>query len=920
MKSLFDRFAAVLGALSMTTIAVHAENLLPNPGFEAGMEGWKLEFHQAADGNYELVRTPEAVDGEHLVRVTLPSNSRDGVGHARLFCNFVPVDASTVTVSFYARSVTGTNRVIPYTFGEGPHSQNRRLNDSNRPGENYGPPAVELTREWKRYSLTRPMKNKIPFDFCGVFLKGDGIVEIDALQFETGSEATSYRAADRPQLGFSVDQKVMLVYPGTPVNYELILNMPGKPDRTRGNLILVRGDHTRREIEREVLPYDLSRSSRHIWRKKWTAPELTGLYHFHAWPEEDPDNRVAFVLGVVPEQPAYGVGRYNLFSAANEGDPETLRKLGMSSIRLFGPSLDTRNNEVDRDNWYTDALVDRFLEAGITPFYCLEYPQGGDFNRYLHFVKRVATRYRDKVKVYELLNEPYYVYPSGAKYTAAARLIARVIRENNPEAIIYGICGNPQLPPRHRLGRFIPDSLDAGILDFSDGISLHPYSFGGHPEFWQARGIRPILATLQTMGKEKLPIWDSESGGMERCPWQSGGEPPVHTEGYPNPGNMLFPALHSQIMVRTHLMRYAFGIGIKSQFTPGPRPWTFHTMFQRDHHRSATLQSVAYAVMSSILRDCRPGTFFATDPRGTFLYTFGRTQGGGELWCVWNFHYHHIVPFEFRGAKPEKVLDLYGRPVEVKSVGEQTWQITSTAGPTYLFFSEVQEGIEERVRVTGARASKFTASFREPLPLVRYLTSFDAYVDELTVPFATTKCPVAIDVRIAAENAAPGETIRTQIGQDSGAFHGKYLQLHPSGGRHEGADLRYEFEAEDDAPYEVWIAGTGIPAYDSASMEQFLSETPDAVWREKRAGSSGAGELFQFRVNGKKWSSASTLSMPGPYNAYGSAKQQFKWFYIGDIWTNPGKNTLEFRLQSPNNQEQKWDQIILRRIPGGVNW
>ena len=99
------------------------------------------------------------------------------------------------------------------------------------------------------------------------------------------------------------------------------------------------------------------------------------------------------------------------------------------------------------------------------------------FKRYVDFLTK---KYKDQIYYWEFWNEPNLTLfndhgRSGAEYAAVAKEIYPIVKKNDPDSS-FGVFSTAQIPMD-----FIGDAVDAGILEYTDCVTLHPYD-------WEARG------------------------------------------------------------------------------------------------------------------------------------------------------------------------------------------------------------------------------------------------------------------------------------------------------------------------------------------------------------------------------------------------------------------------------------------------
>ncbi len=186
---------------------------------------------------------------------------------------------------------------------------------------------------------------------------------------------------------------------------------------------------------------------------------------------------------------------------------------------------------------WLDAVVDSLLEIGIQPWFNLGYdnklyfPEKPDEQSvgwapvfkptqqeaWLRFVAQIARHFRDRVRHWEIWNEPNIPgfwkprKPDPADYVKLVRITAPEIRQRVPNAVIIGgaFAGIP-------FG-FIEGCLAAGLGELVDVISYHPYRPVPEAGYEAEVGkLRQMIARYNS----KLSLWQGENG----CPSKGGGD------------------------------------------------------------------------------------------------------------------------------------------------------------------------------------------------------------------------------------------------------------------------------------------------------------------------------------------------------------------------------------------------------------
>jgi polysaccharide biosynthesis protein PslG len=158
---------------------------------------------------------------------------------------------------------------------------------------------------------------------------------------------------------------------------------------------------------------------------------------------------------------------------------------------------------------------------------------GSDPQRYADFCAKVARRYRDRVRVYELGNEPNLTseipQPDPATYAKVLEATYPAIKHADPNAFVLtaGLAGG-----RHRNGNitgvdYLTGLYQAGAKGFFDGIAFHPYTYpllptqdasggGGRTRSWAL--MLQVRALMVRNGDGGKPIWVTEFGAPTNGP------------------------------------------------------------------------------------------------------------------------------------------------------------------------------------------------------------------------------------------------------------------------------------------------------------------------------------------------------------------------------------------------------------------
>ena len=183
---------------------------------------------------------------------------------------------------------------------------------------------------------------------------------------------------------------------------------------------------------------------------------------------------------------------------------------------------------------WLDGIVDRLRAMGIQPWFNLGYgnqlytPEATNQfavgwaplwteearQAWLRFVRALAEHFRDRVRHWEIWNEPNHKNfwkphkANAAEYVKFVSMTAPVIRQSVPGAKIVG--------PAVWSPTYFRACFDSGLGELVDKVSYHWYRASPEHKYEAAvAGCREVLAEHNL----DLPLWQGESG----CPSQTSG-------------------------------------------------------------------------------------------------------------------------------------------------------------------------------------------------------------------------------------------------------------------------------------------------------------------------------------------------------------------------------------------------------------
>ncbi len=546
-------------------------NLIPNSSFELGADGWSsLGKSTAAGGDlcglYGVVQAGEAYDGDHCLQIALgpgktPVTYSDyTLGSSQTVVQSAPLAASlgwitvtpgtSYTLSAFMRADReGVPADLALRFGGAVDAV---------VGADFHSKRVMLGTTWVRYEFSMVAYAQDVFVALGPNLsdtpEASAVVWIDGVQLEASSgglepESTApsdYVPREPIELG---------MHSGRDGNLFDIQETIGLTV-TCSNTTLVAADV---EIHARLEDYFGARSPETIHR--WSvAPGAraenflplavpgAGYYRAHlSWELGGIAHSRTIKFSVVDTYPSqesiFGLNHV----PTTEGACGQLRKAGVTWARDWSmkwESIEAREGACDFAE--IDRQVDRIGEVGMnllpllppqpSALWASEAPPEGlpaversayapapeHRDKLNTFISKTVSRYRDRVRHWEFLNEPlwvpWYCLPAGGGYTVDTYIellkgASAAMKSADPDCVVIGglsIMANSPMGD---------EFIQKGGLDYVDIYNLHPYPEGDGPESFVPLMAR-IQASMDARGGRK-PIWATELSywGTDDKPW-----------------------------------------------------------------------------------------------------------------------------------------------------------------------------------------------------------------------------------------------------------------------------------------------------------------------------------------------------------------------------------------------------------------
>ncbi|HEY3860382.1 MAG TPA: cellulase family glycosylhydrolase [Verrucomicrobiae bacterium] len=248
-----------------------------------------------------------------------------------------------------------------------------------------------------------------------------------------------------------------------------------------------------------------------------------------------------------------------------------------------------------------------------------------------------ARHFRDKHILWEIYNEPngdfWRPKPDAAEYTTMALATAKAIRQAEPDATIIA----PALAGFN--WEYMEHFLKSGVLEYLDGVSIHPYRPFGKPPETAAPEYKRLRAMIDS---------DAPPSKRGRIPILSG------EWGYPSSTKGVSLDTQAAYAVREQLSNLLNGIPLSIWYdwkndghNPDDGEQNFGTVTEE------LAPKPAYAAISAMTRElagCRLERRLEGFPETDFALVFTNGHGGRKI-AAWTLGEPHHARAKDRGAE-----------------------------------------------------------------------------------------------------------------------------------------------------------------------------------------------------------------------------------------------------------------------------
>jgi|GEM_PF-326937 len=699
--------------------AVGSRNLIRNASFECGGDLWSslgkpTGWGGDLSGLYGVIESGGAAEGANSLRIDLgpgvtpetcfdvwpPAWERQ---YAPLAANVgwmtVPRGEALTLSAWMKSSIPGTKARFLFRFAKNALDAIQEASHE-----------VTLTTEWTRYSVTQPALNE---DVC-IALGPDmtGLPEtavsvwLDALQLETGAEASSFETREPVELGISTGRYGNVFATDEPVS--LVIRGDNRNDEDVSvQLALELEDYFGTALPTQTLQMDVPGGGQSETR--W-AVSVPGRGHYRArvrWSANGREQARSFVFAVIEpyhhddslfglNHPATTVGQLRLLAQAGirwvrnwsvnwdwvEPGPGTFTTTWEAQDKQFAhmASADMKPLVVfpnPSSSWASTAPA----TVSHALWYRLAYAPADPALLY-RFLGNAVERYRSACTHWEFLNEPLWVpdfcLPKKGGYTVAdyVRLLEgayRAIKAADPEStVIGGIANEPD-------ATLAEEFISAGGLEHCDILNLHPYGRKMAPEEF-IKNLERIQKAVDASGKDR-PIWATETAyyGVDDKPWTPWEVPPDHFSA----GLLLASEREAaDYIVRHALILLAHGVEKIFYHEPieGPvnnNAWDIENTFLAPEG----VPKKSYVVLSALANRLGPSPRYAgrLDPAETdSIYGYAFQCGGRSVLAAWAVPVDGLTKTAtLMIPEAARACDILGNPLRAE-------QVVLSTSPVYL--------------------------------------------------------------------------------------------------------------------------------------------------------------------------------------------------------------------------------------------
>jgi len=307
-----------------------------------------------------------------------------------------------------------------------------------------------------------------------------------------------------------------------------------------------------------------------------------------------------------------------------------------------------------KDKWYFD-LLDKYVGWGqehnteilmtltYTPQWGSSSPNapsdfptpgyGGpprDMNDWRTFVKTIGTRYKGRIHVYEIWNEPDRPHDwvgSTDQMVEMVREASQILKAIDPTIVVVSPCGT--FPKGLS---WLTEFLQKGGGNYVDVISYHFYVGQGGPPEGMVPLIQQVLAAMRQNGAGNKPLWNTEAGWHDPRPFPS-------------------QEMAAAYVARSYVLNWAAGVSRFYWYCWDNHNWTSLEMTELDNstlraggRAFATIQQwMTGAVMKRCLTSPDKNWVCEMNQSGAWQYIVWNTDGDRSFRLSHDWHVSRVM-------------------------------------------------------------------------------------------------------------------------------------------------------------------------------------------------------------------------------------------------------------------------------------
>lgn len=382
------------------------------------------------------------------------------------------------------------------------------------------------------------------------------------------------------------------------------------------------------------------------------------------------------------------------------------------------------------------------------------------------WVRTIATRYKGKIKFWEVWNEPDladFYCGSPDKLVDLARQVNLVVKQVDPtnRVLSPGFSG-------YAGEGYLDYYLSAGGAQYADILAYHFYV--DTPEDNTNWRLTNILSTIRRYGVQSKPLWNTEQGWIE----------------IPNPTPILQPTAAAYV-ARSYLLNWAYGVSRYYYYT-WDNQWNRFQFVQADGV-TLTQAGIAYREVAKWMTG-NVMESLSSDVNGTYVATL-RDSSGKKLRALWNPRQttQFSLPATWRVNRQRNLqgvtADLSGRTSV--AIGDSPLLLESASVVSNeIVIDNLSAGAKDKTRsftgtwCTSVATNKFGANSLYSCgtgadtyrwtPTITTAGNYDVYVWWSTHPNRSTSIPISV----THSGGTTSKTFNQKMGGGQWVLHGRY--------------------------------------------------------------------------------------------------------------------------------------------------